>query len=238
MKTLAAFANSSIGRKWIVAITGLTLVGFVIVHMLGNLQIFWPGAGREHLNSYAEHLHDLAPLLWVARIILLVFTVAHIYFTYKLATENRAARPQRYAQPRRIVASVPVITMLLSGMLLFWLAVRLPIALRFAHNVNQISPRRVQNLHDVLFPYHWPQLFSAGGYLLFFVWMERRRLDGDERLLLGCCALCMPVVLFFGVWTETRLWLEWTLPRAVMGATAAMRWMRERRAEVASGLNL
>ncbi len=119
MKTLAAFANSSIGRKWIVAITGLSLVGFVIVHMLGNLQILWPGGeGQERLNSYAEHLHNLGPLLWLARIAVLVFFVAHVYYTYRLATENRAARPQRYAQPRRIVASIPVLTMLLSGLLL------------------------------------------------------------------------------------------------------------------------
>ena len=119
MKTLVAFTKSSIGRKWIVAITGLSLVGFVIVHMLGNLQILWPGGqGQERLNSYAEHLHNLGPLLWLARIILLVCVVAHIYYTYQLAMENRAARPQRYAQPRRIVASVPVITMLLSGLLL------------------------------------------------------------------------------------------------------------------------
>src|SRR5579875_1702882 len=105
MNTLAAFAKSSIGRKWIVAITGLSLVGFVIVHMLGNLQILWPGGeGQERLNSYAEHLHNLGPLLWLARIVLLVFFVAHVYFTYKLAMDNRAARPQRYAQPRRIVA--------------------------------------------------------------------------------------------------------------------------------------
>ena len=119
MNTLAAFANSSIGRKWIVAVTGLSLVGFVIVHMLGNLQILWPGGGgREHLNSYAEHLHDLGPLLWLARIGLFVCFVAHVYYTYKLATENRAARPERYARPRRIVASIPVLTMLLSGLLL------------------------------------------------------------------------------------------------------------------------
>ncbi len=119
MKTLAAFANSSIGRKWIVATTGLALVGFVIVHMLGNLQILWPGGGgREHLNSYAEHLHDLGPLLWLARLGLLACFVAHVYYTYKLAMENRAARPQRYAHPKRIVASIPVLTMLVSGLLL------------------------------------------------------------------------------------------------------------------------
>ena len=136
--------------------------------------------------------------------------------------------PLFYRQRTESAGRVAKTAALLGGMLVFWLAVRVPIARRFAHNVNQISPRRVQNLHDVLFPYHWPQLFSAGGYLLFFVWMERRRLDGDERLLLVCGALCMPVVLFFGVWTETRLWLEWTLPLAVMGATETMRWMQER----------
>jgi succinate dehydrogenase / fumarate reductase cytochrome b subunit len=116
-----AFTKSSIGRKWIVALTGLTLVGFVVVHMLGNLQIFWPhGGGQEHLNSYAKHLHDLGPLLWLARIILLVCFFAHIYYTILLSRENRAARPrlQRYAHPARIVASVPVLTMLISGLIL------------------------------------------------------------------------------------------------------------------------
>ena len=119
MNTVAAFTNSSIGKKWIVAITGLSLVGFVIVHMLGNLQILWPNhGGMEHINSYAQHLHDLSPLLWLARIVLLVFFFAHIYYTIKLARENRAARPQKYARPARIVASVPVLTMIISGLIL------------------------------------------------------------------------------------------------------------------------
>ncbi len=102
MNTLAAFANSSIGRKWIVAITGLSLVGFVIVHMLGNLQILWPGpaAGQEHLNSYAQHLHDLGPLLWLARIILIVFFVAHVYYTYKLARKTAPPVPSGTRIPR------------------------------------------------------------------------------------------------------------------------------------------
>lgn len=119
MNNVVAFANSSIGKKWIVAITGLSLVGFVIVHMLGNLQILWPHhGGQEHLNSYAEHLHDLGPLLWLARITLIVFFFAHVYYTVSLARENRAARPQKYARPARIVASVPVMTVLISGLIL------------------------------------------------------------------------------------------------------------------------
>jgi succinate dehydrogenase / fumarate reductase cytochrome b subunit len=114
-----SFTKTSIGRKWVVAVTGLVLVGFVIVHMLGNLQIFWPnGGGQEHLNSYAEHLHNLGPLLWLARIFLLVCFFAHIYYTVQLSLANRAARPQRYARPARIVASVPVLTMIISGLIL------------------------------------------------------------------------------------------------------------------------
>ena len=118
MKILA-LANTSIGKKWIVAITGLAFVGFVIVHLLGNLQIFWPNhGGQEHLNGYAEHLHDLGPLLWLARALLLVFFIGHIYFTVLLYRENRAARPQKYARPAKISASVPVMTMIVSGLVL------------------------------------------------------------------------------------------------------------------------
>ena len=136
--------------------------------------------------------------------------------------------PQLYRQLTGRPGQVMKTAAVLGGMLVFWLAVRVPIARRFAHNINQIGTRGNQNLHDVLFPYHWPQLFSVGGYLVFFVWLERKRLDPDQRLLLWCCVLCVPVVLYFGVWTETRLWLEWTLPLAVMGASEGMRWMRDR----------
>ena len=119
MKNLVAFTNTSIGRKWIVAFTGLALIGFVIVHMLGNLQILWPNhGGQEHLNSYAEHLHNLGPLLWIARLGLIAAFFAHIYYTILLSRANRAARPQKYARPARIVASVPVMTMIISGLIL------------------------------------------------------------------------------------------------------------------------
>ena len=119
MKILVAFLNSSIGKKWIVALTGLVMVGFVIVHMLGNLQILWPhGAGQEHLNAYAKKLHDLGLLLWAARLFLLACLIAHVYFTVSLVRANRAARPERYAKPARIVASVPMLTMIISGLIL------------------------------------------------------------------------------------------------------------------------
>jgi succinate dehydrogenase / fumarate reductase cytochrome b subunit len=71
------------------AVTGLILVGFVIGHLVGNLQIFEP---PDHLNGYAAFLHQLGPLLWVARIVLLVSVGIHIWAATVLTVENRRAR--------------------------------------------------------------------------------------------------------------------------------------------------
>jgi len=88
------FLQTSVGKKSIVAITGALLLGFVIAHMLGNLQIF---LGADKINSYAKTLQDLGGLLWIARIGLLVAFVVHIAMAIKLTLENKAARPVPYA---------------------------------------------------------------------------------------------------------------------------------------------
>ena len=95
--------------------------------------------------------------------------------------------------------------LLFGGMAVYWAVVRLAIARHFAGNLNLTYPRLSQNLHEILFPHHWPQLFSAGGYLVIFVWLERRRLTRRDRMLLYGCAACVPITLWFGVWTETRV---------------------------------
>ena len=114
MNAIASFFTSSIGRKWIVALTGLALFGFVIGHMLGNLQIF---LGPESINRYGAFLQGLGELLWVVRIGLLVMLVAHIYFTIKLRIESRAARGVTYAVANRRAATLPARAMLLSGLM-------------------------------------------------------------------------------------------------------------------------
>src|ERR1700720_828416 len=89
---ISEFCHSSVGRKVIVAVTGVILILFVIGHLLGNLQIY---LGPDWINSYSQHLRDLGPLLWLIRAFLLIVVILHIYFTILLAIESRRARPER-----------------------------------------------------------------------------------------------------------------------------------------------
>jgi succinate dehydrogenase / fumarate reductase, cytochrome b subunit len=110
---LSAFYQSSVGKKIIVAVTGIILILFVIGHLLGNLQIF---LGPDWVNGYAQHLRDLGPVLWLIRIVLLVTVVLHIYVTIRLAIDNRRARPNHYAEQEYIKASFASRHMVVSGL--------------------------------------------------------------------------------------------------------------------------
>lgn len=110
---LGRWLFSSIGKKTVVAVTGILLVLFVIAHLLGNLTVF---AGPDWINAYAVHLRELGPLLWIARIGLLAAVVLHIYFTMLLWKENAAAKPQKYAVAAKIKTTVFARTMRLTGL--------------------------------------------------------------------------------------------------------------------------
>jgi len=108
------FLQSSIGKKWIVALTGIALVGFVTGHLVGNLQMFLP---PDWINAYALKLEHLGPLLWVIRISLLTIFVLHIVTTISLVIQNRKARPDRYAVTARQYSTTASRTMAISGLL-------------------------------------------------------------------------------------------------------------------------
>src|SRR5258707_9053297 len=109
-----AFYQSSVGKKIIVAVTGIILIVFVIGHLLGNLQIF---IGPDWINGYSQHLHDLGPLLWLIRIFLLAIVIIHIYVTIRLAIENRRARPEPYIDKRYVKATFASRHMVMSGLI-------------------------------------------------------------------------------------------------------------------------
>jgi succinate dehydrogenase / fumarate reductase cytochrome b subunit len=114
LNPITSFLSSSIGRKWIVAVSGVALVGFVVGHLIGNLQVF---LGPEPINRYGHFLQGLGELLWAVRFGLLAMVVLHIVFTIKLRLENRAARPKRYAVTKRVRASVAGRWMVWSGLM-------------------------------------------------------------------------------------------------------------------------
>ncbi|MFZ3374641.1 MAG: succinate dehydrogenase cytochrome b subunit [Chthoniobacterales bacterium] len=115
MNAISAFYHSSVGKKMIVAITGIILILFVIGHLLGNLQIF---LGPDWINGYSQHLRDLGPLLWAIRLFLLCTVVIHIYVTIRLATENRRARPEAYMDKEYVKATFASRHMVMSGLII------------------------------------------------------------------------------------------------------------------------
>lgn len=108
--------TSSIGRKILMAITGQSMVLFVIVHLLGNSTVF---AGPGGLNSYAEHLHSMPlPIIAGFRLAMLAFVCVHIWFGIQLTIENRGGRPQQYAVKATQRASFASENMIWTGVLI------------------------------------------------------------------------------------------------------------------------
>jgi len=164
---LSAFSRSSIGKKFIVALTGLILIGFIVGHLLGNLQIFF---GPEYINSYAEKLRALGVFLWVIRVFLLVTVVLHIYYTILLAIDNRRARGVAYKKKEHVKATFASRSMALSGLVLFAF-----IIFHIAHFTVRVTDPRFQllkvdplNRYDVysMMVYGFQNALVSGLYVL------------------------------------------------------------------------
>ncbi len=107
--------STSIGRKAVVAVTGLFMLLFIVVHLLGNTTIF---AGPDGINAYAEKLHGLGPFVWVSRIFMGAMLCLHAIFAILLTLENRAANPGKYAVKKMLKATFAGETMIWTGLLL------------------------------------------------------------------------------------------------------------------------
>jgi len=113
--------SSSLGKKYLMALTGIVLIGFVFVHMAGNLQVL---LGQEKINAYAHALQSLPmPILWGSRLFLLVCVVIHAWTAIVLIRENRAARPQSNDVEVTKRAGLSSLKMGLSGTILLFFIV-------------------------------------------------------------------------------------------------------------------
>ena len=115
MAVLQKIHGSTIGKKAVVAVTGLILVGFLVGHVSGNLLFF---AGAQKINDYSKFLHDSPVILWGTRLLLLASVAAHIIATLQLAMLRRSARPFGYQAEKKNVSSFATRTMILSGPLI------------------------------------------------------------------------------------------------------------------------
>jgi succinate dehydrogenase / fumarate reductase cytochrome b subunit len=119
---LTAFWHTMIGKKVVMAVTGIVFIGFVIGHVFGNLKIF---EGPDQINAYSRFLREVGmpelgygQLLWLVRIVLLVSVTLHITAAVQLTRMSRAARPIGYSAKRDIETSWAARTMRCGGVLL------------------------------------------------------------------------------------------------------------------------
>ncbi len=104
MNPIVNLFRSSIGRKFLMALTGLVLVLFVTGHLVGNLQIF---SHPDKINGYAHFLQSLGPALWVVRLGLLACVAIHVWAAVSLTLENKAARgPEKYGVSKWLKATL------------------------------------------------------------------------------------------------------------------------------------
>ncbi len=111
----AHFWSATLGKKAVMAMTGVILVGFVVVHLLGNLQVF---AGPDKFNNYAHTLESVPAVLWGARATLLTAVFLHIWSAFSLWRLKAEARPVGYQKQKAIVSTYASRTMYWSGPIL------------------------------------------------------------------------------------------------------------------------
>jgi len=172
MNDLPSMVNSSVGMKAIMAVTGVGLVLFVILHMAGNVQMF---VGQEAMNSYAVALRKVPVLLWFARLALIAFFAFHIVIGIRLKLQNRAARPVRYVRSDTVQASLASRTNVITGLVV--LGFLLYHLLHFTFGVT--NPEHAHHLdalgrHDVyrMVVLSFQNLFISGLYIVVMLFLS------------------------------------------------------------------
>ena len=178
MSRFARIASTSIGKKLLMAVTGLGMAAWLIAHLTGNLKVF---LGQKEVNEYALWLHDHPALLWPARIAMLVFILIHIRKGLQLRGENTKARPSKYQVETTLRAGFPSLHMAMSGIVLV-----LFIAMHLAHYTFHLLPGEYRNdamgnpdVYSMMIAGFKDPLFSgtyviALGFVGLHLWLSQR----------------------------------------------------------------
>ncbi len=172
MASLAQALGSTVGRKYVMAVTGLIWVGFLATHLAGNLLLLAPDSGQA-FNRYAHSLVELGPLLWVAEAFLALTLVVHIYNAVKISLAKRLARTERYqvsanagGKSRKTIASISMIYT--GGLMALFIALHLK-GFKFGEEyTTKIDGEEMRDLYRlVVESYQQPEI--VGFYLFMMV---------------------------------------------------------------------
>lgn len=233
MKRIVRLYSTTLGKKVVVAVTGVLLFGFVLAHMAGNLKVFMgnDAEGMPKVDVYAHFLRTVGDpvfghgeLLWVFRIVLLAALFVHVVGVVQLTVANRCARPVRYERSRYEAATLSARWMLVTGLLLLAF-----IGFHILHFTSgTVDPARFttgaiyDNLYRAFVQWYYVGLYVVAMILLSLhvyhgVWSLFQTLGLDNpdrnralRLLAATAAVVLlvgfssvPVLIFFGVMSET-----------------------------------
>jgi succinate dehydrogenase / fumarate reductase cytochrome b subunit len=153
----SSFYDSVIGKKIVMAVTGFILFGYVLAHMLGNLQVFLPPGpdGIPRLDHYAQQLRAVPPLLWGARLVLLAAVILHIVAAVQLTWLNKfKARTSRYVKYTTSASNYASRTMIWSGPIIFFYIIYHLLDLTFGRVNPQFAEGKVY--HNVVTSFQNP----------------------------------------------------------------------------------
>lgn len=200
MSWLLTYARSTIGAKAIMALTGAAMYGFLLVHMAGNLLVFW---GPEYHNHHSLFLHQMPELIWPARIGLLLAIVAHIFSWLNLRARSSAARPVAYKVKQSRASTIYSKTMAISGpiILVFVVVHLLQLTVGVLHpdfqmqgtmGVEADTPKAFENTVAVLSQPLWGVFYIVCNLLLglhlfhgAYAMLRTLGLTGDRQQALG-----------------------------------------------------
>jgi succinate dehydrogenase / fumarate reductase, cytochrome b subunit len=159
MGGVTRFGQSLVGKKVILAVTGVVLIGYLVTHIIGNMQVF---KGAKVLDGYAEYLHHQAPaLVWIERLLVFPSVFLHALVAFQVSRHNAKARPQKYAKVTYYSASFASRMMIWAGLVLL---------LFFVYHILHFTTGQAHADFQDVKPYHnMVSAFSNPLVTLFYV---------------------------------------------------------------------